>query len=83
MEDLPAPPEFDFLKSPFPPHDACTQLLRPESEQDHSPLGLFSLFFTDAILECIVINTNRYAELKRISTGSLVGESEVQANTCM
>ena len=81
-EQLPPPPEFDYLKSPFPPHDARPRIPGMPKEQDHSPLGLFSLFFTDSILESIVANTNRYAELKRV-TGDSWRKCEISVVSCM
>jgi len=62
-EKLPIPPQFDYFQSPFPVHNARPLL---PAKQLHSPLDLFGLFFGNSILESIVTNTNRYAELKRL-----------------
>ena len=62
LEKLPIPPEFNYFQSPFPPHYSPPLLL--EVKQNCSPIDLFCLFFSNTILDLIVTNTNRYAELK-------------------
>jgi len=64
VEQLPIPPEFDYLKSPFAAHAAHPLLPCIPAGQNCSPLDSFYLFFEDPIHDLIITNTNRYAELK-------------------
>ena len=65
LNQLPVPPAFDYFKSSFPLHDARPLLPNLPGGKNWSPLALFALFFGDSILDSIVTNTNRYAEVKR------------------
>jgi len=72
LESLPDPPEFDAYESPFPRH-STTPILPASIAGNPKPLELFDLFFSNDLLAQMVVNTNRYAELKRVgeNRGSL------------
>ena len=76
------PLEFDYLRSPFPPHEAWPGLPGMPTEQNHSPFGLFSLIFMNSILEFVVVNTNRYVERQRLTTNSWK-RYEIAVISCM
>lgn len=57
--ELPAPPEFQPLSRQE--HKAFIRLPTPFDLGDPAPISLFRLFFTDTILNTIVMNTNLYA----------------------
>jgi len=65
LESLPDPPEFEDYESPFPEH-STTPILPASIAGNPKPLELFNLFFSNDLLAQMVVNTNRYAELKRV-----------------
>ncbi|RPA88625.1 hypothetical protein L873DRAFT_1908232 [Choiromyces venosus 120613-1] len=63
IENLPEPPEFDYLKSPFPEHEGFPTF-PADFPTNPTPSQIFGLFFDDKILDTIVSNTNAYVEEK-------------------
>ncbi|PUU83369.1 hypothetical protein B9Z19DRAFT_136033 [Tuber borchii] len=65
LENLPLPPVFEYLESPFPVHEAEVRL--PNTIPDSipwTPGKIFRAFFDDGCLDIIAENTNAYAESK-------------------
>lgn len=78
VESLLPPPEFDYLKSPFPEHQGFPTL--PSHFPTLRTLGqIFRLFFDSQVLNTIVNNTNAYAEGKMLVLGRNIQTSSSSA----
>ncbi|CAG8626254.1 1940_t:CDS:2 [Acaulospora morrowiae] len=65
---LPVPPDFVPLEHNLPYHRSYVKLPLAFPDRNITPYGLIRLFFSQTILNTIVTNTNKYAQLKNAGT---------------